>query len=178
MYLNGRNITFIDRNNSSVNMFLREARKHTPLTTDKEYELWCKMRQGSRHAKDQLINANLRYVVTIAKKYLASGTPFEDLLMAQVRLARRTHQCRRLRCTLVGRLSARLVRLLLRLAGTLRQRPHCLEEWTGQALLSGLWQHARRLPYHESEGLHPFRLRHQTPSVRNADAAFPPHVTP
>jgi RNA polymerase sigma factor (sigma-70 family) len=82
MYQNGRNITFIDRNNSSVNMFLREARKHTPLTTDKEYELWCKMRQSSRHAKDQLINANLRYVVTIAKKYLASGTPFEDLLMA------------------------------------------------------------------------------------------------
>ena len=82
MYQNGRNITFIDRNNSSVNMFLREARKHTPLTTDKEYELWCKMRQGSRHAKDQLIYANLRYVVTIAKKYLASGTAFEDLLMA------------------------------------------------------------------------------------------------
>jgi len=77
-----KNITFIDRNNSSVNMFLREARKHTPLTTDKEYELWCKMRQGSRHAKDQLINANLRYVVTIAKKYLASGAAFEDLLMA------------------------------------------------------------------------------------------------
>ena len=72
MYQNGRNITFIDRNNSSVNMFLREARKHTPLTTDKEYELWCKMRQGSRHAKDQLINANLRYVVTIAKNSFAT----------------------------------------------------------------------------------------------------------
>ena len=82
MYQNGKNITFIDRNNSSVNMFLREARKHSPLTTDKEYELWSKMRQGSQHAKNQLINANLRYVVTIAKKYLLSGTAFEDLLMA------------------------------------------------------------------------------------------------
>ena len=82
MYQNGKNITFTDRSNSSVDMFLREARKHTPLTTGKEYELWCKMRQGSQHAKNQLIHANLRYVVTIAKKYLASGTAFEDLLMA------------------------------------------------------------------------------------------------
>ena len=77
-----KNITFTDRSNSSVNMFLREARKHTPLTSDKEYELWTKMRQGSQRAKDQLINANLRYVVTVAKKYLVSGTAFEDLLMA------------------------------------------------------------------------------------------------
>lgn len=77
-----KTITFTDRSNSSVNMFLREARKHTPLTSDKEYELWTKMRQGSQRAKDQLINANLRYVVTVAKKYLASGTAFEDLLMA------------------------------------------------------------------------------------------------
>ena len=82
MYQNGRNITFTDRSNSSVDMFLREARKHTPLTSDKEYELWTKMCQGSQRAKDQLINANLRYVVTVAKKYLASGTAFEDLLMA------------------------------------------------------------------------------------------------
>jgi RNA polymerase sigma factor (sigma-70 family) len=82
MYKNGKNITFTDRSNSSVDMFLREARKHTPLTSDKEYELWCKMHQGSQHAKNQLINANLRYVVTVAKKYLVSGTAFEDLLMA------------------------------------------------------------------------------------------------
>lgn len=82
MYKNGKNITFTDRGNSSVDMFLRQARKHTPLTTDQEYELWCQMRQGSLRAKHQLINANLRYVVTVAKRYLISGTAFEDLLMA------------------------------------------------------------------------------------------------
>ena len=80
--MNGKNIVFIDRSNESVNMFLREARKYKPLTTEQEYDLWLQMRQGDKHAKNQLINANLRYVVTIAKKYIASGAAFEDLIMA------------------------------------------------------------------------------------------------
>ena len=40
------------------------------------------MRQGCQRARSKFIYANLRYVVTIAKKYLASGTAFEDLLIA------------------------------------------------------------------------------------------------
>ena len=63
-------------------MFLRDIRKSEPLSTEEEHKLWCLMRQGSQCAKNKLIHANLRYVVTIAKKYLASGTAFEDLLMA------------------------------------------------------------------------------------------------
>ena len=82
MYQNGKNISFTDRSNSSVDMFLRDIRKSEPLSSAEEHELWRLMRQGSQHAKNQLINANLRYVVTIAKKYLLSGTAFEDLLMA------------------------------------------------------------------------------------------------
>ena len=82
MYKNGKNITFTDRSNSSVDMFLRDIRKSVPLSSAEELELWYQMRQGSESARDQLIYANLRYVVTIAKKYLFSGTAFEDLLMA------------------------------------------------------------------------------------------------
>jgi RNA polymerase sigma factor (sigma-70 family) len=82
MYQNGRNISFIDHSNSCVAMFLRNASKYEPLTTTEEYDLWCQMRQGSQRAKDRLINANLRFVTAVAKKYLISGTPFEDLLMA------------------------------------------------------------------------------------------------
>ena len=82
MYQNGRNITFTDRSNSSVNMFLKDINKSQPLTNKQEYDLWLLMRQGNKQARDKFIYANLRYVVTIAKKYLASGTAFEDLLMA------------------------------------------------------------------------------------------------
>ena len=82
MYQNGRNITFTDRSNSSVNMFLKDINKSQPLTNKQEYDLWLLMRQGNKQARDKFIYANLRYVVTIAKKYLASGAAFEDLIMA------------------------------------------------------------------------------------------------
>ena len=67
---------------SSVDMFLRDIRKSEPLSSAEEHELWRLMRQGCQRARSKFIYANLRYVVTIAKKYLASGTAFEDLLMA------------------------------------------------------------------------------------------------
>ena len=82
MYQNGKNISFTDRSNSSVDMFLRDIRKSEPLSSSEEHELWRLMRQGSNRARNKLIYANLRYVVTIAKKYLPSGAAFEDLLMA------------------------------------------------------------------------------------------------
>lgn len=82
MYVNGKNISFIDRSNSSVDMFLRNIKKSHPLSTSEEYDLWCKMRQGDERARTKLISSNLRYVVTIAKKFQTSGTPLEDLLMA------------------------------------------------------------------------------------------------
>ena len=82
MYQNGRNVVFINRSNESVNMFLREARKYKPLTTEQEYDLWLQMRQGDKHAKDKLIRSNMLFVVTIAKNYVASSTDLEDLLMA------------------------------------------------------------------------------------------------
>ena len=52
MYQNGKNITFTDRSNNSVNMFLRNIRKSAPLTTAEEYELWQLMQQGDQRARD------------------------------------------------------------------------------------------------------------------------------
>lgn len=82
MYQNGKNISFTDRSNSSVDMFFRNFGKSHPLSSAEEYDLWCQMRKGDDRARTRLIYANMRYVVTIAKKYLISGTSFEDLLMA------------------------------------------------------------------------------------------------
>ena len=82
MYQNGKNISFTDRSNSCVDMFLRDIRKSEPLTNEEEYDLCLLMRQGNKLARDKFIHANLRYVVTVAKKYIASGAAFEDLIMA------------------------------------------------------------------------------------------------
>lgn len=82
MYQNGKNIIFTDRSVGSVDNYLRSISKSKPLTNEEEYELWVRMRQGCQCARNQLVSANLRYVVSIAKKYLASKTAFEDLISA------------------------------------------------------------------------------------------------
>ena len=53
MYQNGKNISFTDRTNSSVDMFLRDIRKSEPLSSAEEHELWCQMRQGCPRARSQ-----------------------------------------------------------------------------------------------------------------------------
>lgn len=82
MYKNGKNIAFTDRSINSVNSFLRDISKSKPLTKAEEYALWHRMQQGSLQARNQLICANLRYVVTVAKKYFPAKAVFDDLIMA------------------------------------------------------------------------------------------------
>ena len=80
--MNGKNITFIDRNNLCVKMILKGISKYSPLTTEEEYELWRRMRQGDNDARTQLINSNSGYVMSVAKSYLLSGADLEDLYQA------------------------------------------------------------------------------------------------
>ena len=82
MYMNGKNITFIDRSNPCVKMILKGISKCSPLTTEEEYELWRRMRQGDKNARMRLINSNLGYVMSVAKSYLLSGADLEDLYQA------------------------------------------------------------------------------------------------
>lgn len=82
MNINGMNIAFTDRSVDSVNSLLNSISKQTSLTNEQEHDLWLLMQQGSSSAREQLIFNNLSYVVSVAKKYLASKSPFEDLIMA------------------------------------------------------------------------------------------------
>lgn len=82
MYKNGKNIIFIDGCVESVNLYFCSIRKAEPLSNEEEYELWDSMQKGSSKAREQLIFANLPYVVSVAKKYLPSGAALEDLIQA------------------------------------------------------------------------------------------------
>jgi RNA polymerase primary sigma factor len=53
--------------------FLNEAGRVPLLTADEEKELSQRIERGDLEAKDQLINANLRLVVSVAKKYQGAG---------------------------------------------------------------------------------------------------------
>ncbi len=63
-----------------VRMYLREIGKVSLLTAAEEVELAKKMENGDTEAKKRLIDANLRLVVSIAKKYIGRGMLFLDLI--------------------------------------------------------------------------------------------------
>jgi len=63
-----------------VRMYLKEIGKVNLLTTEEEIELATKMAQGDDEAKRQMAEANLRLVVSIAKRYVGRGMLFLDLI--------------------------------------------------------------------------------------------------
>ena len=64
----------------SVRMYLKEIGKIDLLTFDQEVRLAKDIEKGSNQAREDLINANLRLVVSIAKKYIGRGLTFLDLV--------------------------------------------------------------------------------------------------
>jgi RNA polymerase primary sigma factor len=64
----------------SVRMYLKEIGKIDLINFEKEVELAKAIEKGSGEARAHLINANLRLVVSIAKKYIGRGLTFLDLV--------------------------------------------------------------------------------------------------
>ena len=63
-----------------VRMYLKEIGKVPLLTAEEEMELAIKMEEGDEAAKKRLSEANLRLVVSIAKRYVGRGMQFLDLI--------------------------------------------------------------------------------------------------
>ncbi|MBO4428652.1 MAG: RNA polymerase sigma factor RpoD [Clostridia bacterium] len=63
-----------------VKMYLKEIGKVPLLDAEQEMELSRRMAEGDEKAKQQLVEANLRLVVNIAKKYMGKGLFFLDLI--------------------------------------------------------------------------------------------------
>ena len=63
-----------------VRMYLKEIGKVPLLTPKRERELAERMAEGDETAKDELVEANLRLVVSIAKRYVGKGMYFLDLI--------------------------------------------------------------------------------------------------
>jgi RNA polymerase primary sigma factor len=64
----------------SLELFLRRARLHPLLTAAEEIELAKRIERGDLDAKERMINANLRLVVSQARRYQGHGLPMEDLV--------------------------------------------------------------------------------------------------
>ena len=64
----------------SVKMYLREIGKIPLLTQEEEQALAVKAAKGNKKAKDKMVEANMRLVVSIAKRYSGRGLDFLDLI--------------------------------------------------------------------------------------------------
>ena len=64
----------------SVKMYLKEIQGISILSPTEEQELINKMTHGDKKARQQLIQSNLRLVISIAKHYMNCGLSFEDLI--------------------------------------------------------------------------------------------------
>jgi RNA polymerase primary sigma factor len=64
----------------SLQLFLKDVGKVALLTAAQEVELAKRIERGDHRAKQEMVEANLRLVVSIAKKYRNQGLPFLDLI--------------------------------------------------------------------------------------------------
>jgi RNA polymerase primary sigma factor len=76
------NLEFVERflSKNSISMYLKEIDKFPLLSREEEIELAEKADKGDKQAKEKLIVSNLRFVVSIAKKYQGNGVPLSDLI--------------------------------------------------------------------------------------------------
>lgn len=62
--------------------YLREVRRTHPLSREEERRLGVRIRQGDVSARNELVTANLRFGVAVAKSYLGRGVDLEELISA------------------------------------------------------------------------------------------------
>jgi RNA polymerase primary sigma factor len=72
-------LTF-DVTGDSLQLFLKDIGKVNLLTAAQEVELAKRIERGDHRAKQEMVEANLRLVVSIAKRYRNQGLPFLDLI--------------------------------------------------------------------------------------------------
>ena len=65
---------------SGLTLYLREIGKTRNLTLGEEADMALRIRQGDRRALNKLINANLKFVVSVCRNYQNQGLPLTDLI--------------------------------------------------------------------------------------------------
>ena len=74
----GKSIT--PRDTTSINLYLKEISKEKLITPEDEVKLAIRIKAGDRSAVNELVLANTRFVVSVAKQYQGRGLSLEDLI--------------------------------------------------------------------------------------------------
>ncbi|GIS72835.1 MAG: RNA polymerase sigma factor RpoD [Candidatus Neomarinimicrobiota bacterium] len=70
----------VNESNRSLSRYLEEIGDFEPLNPDREVELAIKIKKEDHSALEELVKANLRFVVSVAKDYQGQGLPLTDLI--------------------------------------------------------------------------------------------------
>ena len=71
---------FTNRENKSLDKYLNEISKVNMIDAQEEVELARRIREGDQAALEKLVNANLRFVVSVSKQYQNQGLTLGDLI--------------------------------------------------------------------------------------------------
>jgi len=70
----------LSREGGVLAKYLEEIGSHTPLPPEEEVKLAERIKKGDKEARNKLVQANLRFVVSVAKEYQNQGMPLSDLI--------------------------------------------------------------------------------------------------
>jgi RNA polymerase primary sigma factor len=74
------NKRFINPQEDSISNYLKDVRKSEIIDYNKEIQLAKRIQEGDKKALEELVSANLRFVISIAKDYQNQGLPLADLI--------------------------------------------------------------------------------------------------
>ena len=74
------NSLYTSQDNEVLSTYLKSIEKIPLLSYEEEYDLALKAKSGDKKAREKIANANLRFVVSVAKKYRGQGLALEDLI--------------------------------------------------------------------------------------------------
>ena len=69
-----------DRNVESIGLYFKDVSRNKILSAEEESQLYSEIKKGNKKAIDKLITSNLRFVISVAKKYQGNGLSLVDLI--------------------------------------------------------------------------------------------------
>lgn len=69
-----------DRQDASLGLYFKDVSKQSMISSEEETKLTQEIKKGSNAAVQKLVNANLRFVISVAKQYQNKGLTLVDLI--------------------------------------------------------------------------------------------------